>query len=195
VRVFIAVPLPGALKAKLASLQQEFRHLPVEAAWVREDGFHITLKFLGEVDSNQIGPISSYMLETAKCYQPFSLTLCGVGVFPHESNPRILWLGIHDATGLMRQLQQTLEARLMPLGYSTEERPFAAHLTLARLKRVSRRGELLVCLKAHREASLGQLNVDHIELVQSQLQPSGARYSTIKAVYFPRATDALKVDE
>jgi RNA 2',3'-cyclic 3'-phosphodiesterase len=195
VRVFIAVPLPGDLKAKLASIQQELRHLPLEAAWVREDGFHITLKFLGEVDSNQIGPISSRMLETAQCYQPFSLTLCGVGVFPHESKPRVLWVGIHDATGLMGQLQQTLEARLTPLGYPAEERPFAPHLTLARLKRVSRRGEFLIGLRAHRETSLGQLNVDHIELVQSQLQASGARYSTVKAAYFPRATSALKVDE
>jgi 2'-5' RNA ligase len=195
VRVFIAVPLPGDLKSKLASLQREFRHLPLEAAWVREDGFHITLKFLGEVDSSQIGPISSCMIETAQAYRPFSLTLCGVGVFPHESSPRVLWVGIHDRTGLLRQLQQTIEARLTPIGYLAEERPFSPHLTLARLKRVSRRGEFLVGLKAHREEVWGQLNVDHIALVQSQLQPSGARYSTVKAVYFPRATDTLKVDE
>jgi 2'-5' RNA ligase len=193
--VFIAVPLPGDLKAKLTALQQEFQRFPLEAAWVREAGFHITLKFLGEVDSSQIGPIFSCMAETGQCYHPFSVTLCGVGVFPHESSPRVLWVGIQDETGLLRQIQQTLEAGLAQIGYRPEDRPFAPHLTLARLKRVSRRGEFLAGLKAHREAMLGQLNVDHIELIESQLHPSGARYSTVKAVHFPRATDTSKLNE
>jgi RNA 2',3'-cyclic 3'-phosphodiesterase len=195
VRVFIAIPLPLDLKAKLIAMQQEFRHLPVEAAWVREAGFHITLKFLGEVDSSQIEPIISCMTETAQRYHPFSLTLCGVGVFPQESSPRVLWVGIQDEAGLLRRLQQALEARLTQLGYTSEARPFTPHLTLARLKRVLRRGEFLANLRAHREAMLGQLDVDHIELVESQLHPSGARYSTVKAVSFEELRTPPKVDE
>ena len=194
-RVFIAIPLPVDLKAKLAALQQEFRRLPLEAAWVRDAGFHITLKFLGEVDSAQIGPIFSCMTEAVQQYHPFSLALHGVGVFPHESSPRVLWVGIQDETGLLSQIQQTLEAGLVQIGYPSEDRPFAPHLTLARLKRVSRRGELLASLKTHRQDVLGQLSVDHIELIESQLHPSGARYSTVKAVHFPRATETLKANE
>jgi RNA 2',3'-cyclic 3'-phosphodiesterase len=189
VRVFIAVPLPADLKAKLVTLQQEFRRLPLEAAWVREAGFHITLKFLGEVDSSLIRPIVSCMTTVAHHYHPFSLTVSGVGVFPHDSSPRVLWVGVQDVTGLLRQVQQTLEAHLAQLGCPPEDRPFAPHLTLARLKRISRRGEFLSGLKAHREAMLGQLDVDHIELIESQLHPSGARYSLVNAVHFPRATD------
>jgi len=194
VRVFIAVPLPVDLKAKLTALQGEFRHLPLEAAWVREAGFHLTLKFLGEVDTSHIGPIASCMTVTVQPYRPFSLMLCDVGVFPDESRPRVLWVGIQDETGLLRQIQQGLEAELAQIGYLPEDRPFAPHLTLARLKRVSRRGEFVAALKAHRQAIVGQLNVDHIELIESQLHPSGARYSTLKAVYFPKATDRSKVD-
>jgi len=189
VRVFIAVALPADLKAKLAALQQEFRLLPLEATWVREAGFHITLKFLGEVDSSRIGPIVTCMTTAAQHGHPLPLTVSGVGVFPHESSPRVLWVGVQDVTGLLRQVQQTLEAQLTPLGYPPEDRPFAPHLTLARVKRVSRRGEFLAGLKAHREAVLGQLEVDHIELIESQLHPSGARYSLVHAVYFPRAAD------
>jgi 2'-5' RNA ligase len=189
VRVFIAVPLPVDLKAKLVVLQQEFRQLPVEAAWIHEAGFHITLKFLGEVDSAQIEPIFSCMTETVQHYSPFSLMLSGVGVFPRESSPRVLWVGIQDATGLLRQMQQMLEAQLVRAGYPRKDRPFAPHLTLARLKRVSCRSEFLAGLKAHSKAVLGQLEVDHIELVKSQLSPSGARYSIVNAVRFPRAID------
>jgi RNA 2',3'-cyclic 3'-phosphodiesterase len=195
VRVFIAVPLSDALKAQLTALQQEFRSLPVEAVWVREAGFHITLKFLGEVNSRQIGPIFSSMTEVTRHYHSFSLTLCGMGVFPHEASPRVLWVGIRDETGLLGQLQQTLEGQLAQIGYTSEGRPFTPHLTLARLKHVFRRGEFLAGLKVHREAVLGQLNVDHIELVESQLHPAGARYSTVKTAHFPTAADTLKRDE
>src|SRR5262245_52735123 len=131
-RVFIAVQLPAELKAKLAALQQALQRLPVDAAWARETGFHITLKFLGEVEPILIEPIVSCMSETARRFHPFSLTLCGVGVFPHESSPRVLWVGIQDASGLLRHLQRTLAAQLAQLGYTAEDRPFTPHLTLAR---------------------------------------------------------------
>jgi 2'-5' RNA ligase len=104
-------------------------------------------------------------------------------------------VGIQDQTGLLGQLQQKLEGQLAQIGYTAEGRPFTPHLSLARLKHVFRRGEFLAGLKVHRKAVLGQLNVDHIELVESQLHPSGARYSTVKAAHFARATDPLKGDE
>ena len=191
-RVFIAVPLPADLKAELVALRQVLQRLPLEAAWVRDAGFHITLKFLGEVDSTQIGAIFSCMTATAKHYHPFALSLSGVGVFPNESGPRVLWVGVQDATGVLRQVQRTLDARLTQIGFPPEDRPFAPHLTLARLKRVRRRGEFLAGLKAHREAVLGELDVDHMELIESQLHPSGARYSIVNAVPFPRATDTAE---
>jgi RNA 2',3'-cyclic 3'-phosphodiesterase len=187
VRVFIAIPLPVDLKVKLVTLQQEFRPLPLEAAWVREAGFHLTLRFLGDVDSTKIAPIVSCMTATAQHSHPFSLSLAGVGVFPHESNPRVLWVGVQDRTGDLRHIQQGLDAQLRQVGFPPENRPFAPHLTLARLKRVLRRGDFLATLKVHRETVLGQLDVDRFELVESQLHPAGARYSIVNAVPFPRA--------
>jgi RNA 2',3'-cyclic 3'-phosphodiesterase len=184
VRVFIAIPLPVDLKAKLIALQQEFRSVGLEAAWVREAGFHLTLKFLGEVDPTQIGSIVSCMVATAQDCQPFSLSLAGVGAFPHESNPRVLWVGARDMTGDLRHVQRTLDARLVQVGFPAETRPFTPHLTLARVKRVIRRRELLATLKAHRETALGQLDVGHMELIESQLNPTGARYSTVHAAPF-----------
>lgn len=193
-RVFIAIPLPLHLKARLGTLQEDFRRLALEAAWARDAGFHITLKFLGEVDTSQIAPITSSMLVIGQQYASFSLTLAGVGVFPHAANPRVLWVGVEDETGRLRQLQHTLEAELAQIGYAPESRPFAPHLTLARLKRISRRGEFLATLKTHRQAVLGQLEVDHFALIESRLHPSGASYSTVSTVYLPRATESSSVD-
>jgi RNA 2',3'-cyclic 3'-phosphodiesterase len=189
VRVFVAVPLPASLKTKLISLQQEFRLLQLEAAWVREAGFHITLKFLGEIDSRLIEPIVSCMTAVAQLFPPFMLSLTGVGVFPQASSPRVMCVGVQDVTGALRQMQQTLDAQLTQVGFAADARPFTPHLTLARLKRVPRQAEFLVALKAHRETDLGQLEVDHMELIESQLHPSGARYTMINAVHFLRAPE------
>jgi 2'-5' RNA ligase len=180
--VFIAIPLPCDLKARLAILQQEFRPLPLEATWVREADFHITLKFLGEVESSLIEPIISCMSEATQCIEPFSLTLCGIGVFPHKFNPRVLWVGIRDEPGHLGQLQQALEVRLSQIGFLPEKRAFAPHLTLARLKRVSRQAEFVGHLQGHHKEKFGQIDVHCLELVESQLHPSGARYSTVKVV-------------
>jgi RNA 2',3'-cyclic 3'-phosphodiesterase len=188
-RLFIAIPLSAELRVELIALQREFRRFPLEATWVREAGFHLTLKFLGEVEPTRILPIVSCIIEMAHHYHPFELMLSGVGVFPHESHPRVLWVGIQDQTGGLAQLQRALEERLTQIGYGTEERPFTPHLTLARLKHVPRRGEFIACVYRHREVTLGHLQVDHLELLESQLHPGGARYSTIKAAYLT-ATDA-----
>jgi 2'-5' RNA ligase len=187
--MFIAVPLPADLKARLVTLQQELRLLRLEATWVRETGFHITLKFLGEVDSSLVGPITSCMTTVAQHHHPFSLTISRVGSFPHESNPRVLWVGVQDVTGTLGQIQQRLDAQWTQMGFAAEGRPFAPHLTLARLKRIPRRDEFLDALKAHRETVLGHLDVDHIQLVESQLHRSGAHYSIMNTVHFSRAID------
>ena len=194
VRAFIAVPLPVDLKTKLTALQRAFRRFPLEASWVRDAGFHLTLKFLGEVDTSDIDPITSCMTATALRYTSFSLTLSGVGVFPHEANPRVLWVGIDDEPGQLRQLRHMLEAELAQIGYLPDEHPFIPHLTLARLKRVAHRGELLTALKTHRRDVIGQLDIDHIELVESQLHPGGARYSTVDTAYFPTTTKSSTIE-
>jgi 2'-5' RNA ligase len=191
--VFIAIPLPADLRMKLSIVQQQFRAIPMEATWVREAGFHITLKFLGEVEAPQIEPITSCILDAVHCGTPFSLTFCGVGVFPHEHSPRILWVSVEEKTGRLRQLQREIELRLMQIGFPQEDRAFAAHLTLARLKRVSHRGKFLECLKEHRETVFGRMDVHHIELLESQLHPAGARYSTVKVVPLQESTGISKI--
>jgi RNA 2',3'-cyclic 3'-phosphodiesterase len=193
VRVFIAIPLPADIKAKLSIVQQQFRVIPSEATWVREAGFHITLKFLGEVEAARIEPINSCLLEAVHCCAPFPLTFCGVGVFPHEHSPRVLWVGVEEKTGRLRRLQREVALRLARIGFPQEDRAFAAHLTLARLKRVSQRAKFLECLKQHRDTVFGHMDVHHIELLESQLHPAGARYSTVKVVPLQASTDTSKI--
>jgi 2'-5' RNA ligase len=180
-RVFVAIPLPTELKAKLVTLQQEFRQISLDATWVREAGFHVTLKFLGEVQSACIQSIAASITETARRYRPFPLTLRGVGVFPNESHPRVLWIGLEDGMGVLGPLQRELEGNLARQGYPYDGRPFNPHLTLARLKQVKHPREFRTCMNRHRDDEIGRFEVNHLELLESQLHPMGARYSLIKA--------------
>lgn len=181
-RVFIAIPLPPDVKAHLVTVQQEFRPLPVQATWVRESGFHLTLTFLGEVAPKRIEAILSGMRETSREFHPFSLMVSGMGLFPHEARPRVLWVGIQDGTGQLAQLQQALETRLAQSGFPAEGRSFTPHLTVARLRSIPRGEDFIACVRRHREDSFGPIDAHRLELIESQLHPSGARYSTLKAI-------------
>jgi 2'-5' RNA ligase len=145
------------------------------------------------VEAGQVEPITSCLLDAVRGCAPFSLTFCGVGVFPHEHSPRVLWVGVEEKTGRLHRLQREVELRLAQYGFPREDRAFTAHLTLARLKRVSQRGRFLECLKEHRETVFGHMDVHQIELLESQLHPAGARYSTMKVVPLQESADTSKI--
>jgi len=189
-RLFIAIPLPLDLKANLSAVQQEFRRLSLQASWVRESGFHLTLKFLGEVEPQRIEAIVSCMVETSRMWAPFSVTVAGVGLFPPTSQPRILWAGIQDESQHLGQLQPTLDAHLASIGFPPENRLFSPHLTLARLKRIDRWEDFKACVARHAGDVFGRLDVGCLALLESQLHPAGARYSILTAV--PLASSTLK---
>ena len=180
-RVFIAIPLPADLKADLATLQGVLRSLPLAGAWVRASNLHITLKLIGEVEATQIDSIAAAMLRVACGCKPFSLSLTGVGVFPSEINPRVLWVGIEDSALRLTQLYHAIDAALVQSGFPREVRPFVPHLTIARLKQTSQAHEFGKYLKAYRRSEIGRIEVHRMELLESRLHPSGPEYVRVKS--------------
>jgi RNA 2',3'-cyclic 3'-phosphodiesterase len=181
-RVFVAISLPTELKVKLVTLQQEFRQTSLDATWVKEAGFHVTLKFLGEIQTARIQSIAASMIETAQQYHPFRVMIKGVSIFPNELHPRVLWVGLEDEGGVLGRLQRGLEESLAQEGFPHEERSYNPHLTLARLKQIKHQTEFRTCMDRYRDAEIGHFEVNSLELLESQLHPLGARYSLIKAV-------------
>lgn len=181
-RLFIAIPLPPQLKAQFNAIQREFRQLSVQVSWVRNSGFHLTLKFFGDIERSRIESIVSCMGKTAQGCAAFSVGIAGMGVFPHTSQPRVLWVGVQEGALHLVQLQRALETTLTQAGFAPEDRPFRPHLTLARLKHVDGRDAFEACVRRHTGDAFGRLSVTHIELLESQLLPDGARYATLAAV-------------
>lgn len=126
-RLFVAIDFPEAVNQRLAALCSS---LP-GARWLPPEQFHLTLRFIGEVESGTFADIADGLWEVA-C-PPFSLRLRGVGHFPTRGQPRVLWVAIDAGDGLTR-LHGQIESRLRSLGLDPEGRRFTPHVTLARLK-------------------------------------------------------------
>jgi 2'-5' RNA ligase len=183
VRSFIAVDLPGSLRARLADVSRQLSaSIPRGAVrWMRPEGIHLTLKFLGDVTPAQLPAIQGLLAEIARHAQPCTCTVCGLGSFPDPRRPRVLWVGVHEASGSLKDLQQGLESGLAELGFPLEGRAFNPHLTLGRVRpeRASAAAQIHAAIEAAGEIDLGSLEAGSICLFRSDLRPEGATYTRL----------------
>lgn len=178
----MAVPVPEAVQERLAKVQDRLRERGYPVRWVRVDGVHLTLKFLGSVDSPSLPAIERAISEGTLGFQPFSLSMEGFGVFPGYGRPRVLWLGVGGDVHKLVELQQAIDTRLCALGFEAERRPFSPHVTLGRVREdaavpvVQAMGREL---KDFQAGKLGSWTADSVHLIRSQLNPKGAIYTSL----------------
>ncbi len=181
-RTFIAIELDDEIKRNLLSLITELDKLmrgTRNVKWVKQEGMHLTLKFLGEIPGEKVREIESALKAISEKYKPFGLKLKGTGTFPPgKKNPRVIWIGIEEEETL-KALQFHLEGELEKLGFLRERRKFHPHLTLGRVKIPSHLKEILFLLEKNKEADFGEMQVKKLTFFQSILKPSGAEYSVL----------------
>lgn len=187
IRTFIAIELDENIKDGLTGLQERLKGEVSQGSvrWVRPEGIHLTLKFLGDVPADQIGEITEALRKSCQGFAPFSLSCGGLGCFPNFKHPRVVWVGIQEETKALARLHKSIEENVAPLGYPTEKRKFSPHLTLGRVQRRVSSGDLrrLGDLVAASEiGTLGQMQVRSVSLMRSDLRPSGAMYTRLAEV-------------
>ena len=176
-RAFIAIPLPAKIIDLAADLQSRLKSTGLKMRWVRLQGIHLTLKFLGEIPESRIEDLAGAMDRAASGFGVVNLAAQGLGVFPGIKRPRVVWLGIGGQTDQLAQLHDGLDAALEPLGFDREKRPFRAHLTLARAKgRIDAR-MLLDAVQTHGAYPAEPFDAQQLVLYQSDLRPQGAVYT------------------
>lgn len=185
VRVFVAVELPGEVKAEFAGLVSAIDALGVRGVrTVRPNGVHLTLKFLGDVNVELVPEIRSAMDAAASQATPFGLSLGDAGVFPNPGAARVLWVGVKGDIERLNRLQERVERSLTDLGFRPERRRFNPHITAGRIRDgVSRADRRIVtgALFSH-EYARPPIRVESVSLVRSVLRPDGAIYEPIHAV-------------
>lgn len=174
-RTFLALDLNNEIKKTLSVLVDNLRRVGGNIKWVRKQGMHITLKFLGEIERAKISEINTVLGKVSRDYRPFSLKIKGCGHFPHEKNPRVLWTGV-EAEESLYSLHKQLEKELEKIGFPPEKRTFRPHLTLGRVKTATFIKETIRELREHEEEVFGEMIVDKITFFESILKPTGAEY-------------------
>lgn len=189
-RLFVAVPVADDVRRAVGELMEAVAGAPIEERapgqprWVRADGLHLTLRFLGATPDERRPALATALLAAAQGVVSFRIVLSGGGAFPNPSLPRVLWLGISEGEAQLADLARRLDDQLAPLGWPRERRPFAAHLTLARTDGVpgaDERARRLVELARDVELSW---QADRLALYRSTLGRGPARYEVVAEAPF-----------
>jgi 2'-5' RNA ligase len=135
---------------------------------------HLTLRFLGEVSDDRASGVLGILRDPIPIV-PFGVSWQGLGAFPPKGPPRVLWMGAGRGREAVLEIENALSARLESLGFEREARPYAPHLTLARVREA---GGLrpVPLFEGIADQSIGTTNVDAITLFQSKLSPKGPTY-------------------
>ncbi|WP_417384547.1 RNA 2',3'-cyclic phosphodiesterase [Gimesia sp.] len=181
-RTFIAVPIqpPRGLKKLMPRLEK----LAPAVKTVDVEQMHITLKFLGPTELEDIMPVSRILKEMRNRFKRVKLAFRGLGAFPREDHPNVIWAGISDAAALT-EMAEFLEEETEKLGYPRERKGFHPHLTLARVK-AKPADELFDILRDRKLAEWGEVTVDTIKFFQSELKTPQARYHEMQTVKLPQ---------
>jgi 2'-5' RNA ligase len=180
-RTFIAIPLTTECQTMLEQLQRMLTTFRADVRWVRVQSIHLTLKFLGESDPKMIPQLAEALKNAVQPQQAIALRLHGLGSFPNQRNPRVLWCGIDGEMTQLAQLQHQVEYVCEAFGFASEGRPFAPHLTLGRVTGKRNLQPLLDYIKMGSDLE-ACFHADCFHLYKSTLRPQGAEYSVLSTI-------------
>ena len=183
-RTFIAVELDDEARCQLKTLQMALQPLvpPNLVRWVAPENVHITLKFLGDTQPDQVAAVTSALDGVGPTLAPFQVTLAGRGCFPNFRRPNVIWVGLVDHGQRLQKLVAAVERSVSPLGWPTEARPFRPHLTLGRINdnATSReRGLIGAAVELFEVGELSTLAVSALCFIRSDLKSSGPVYMAL----------------
>jgi 2'-5' RNA ligase len=183
-RAFVALELPPPVRAACDRALEALRGPAGRLRLAPAGQLHVTLAFLGEIDQARADGVADALRPVVAATPGWPLAIRGCGAFPDLGRPRVLWFGVEDSDGRCGALQAAVWRALQPLGFVPEARPFRPHVTFARVRTGRIAPALRAALLARADFDGGQAPAAHVQLMESRLEPGGARYH-------PLATFAL----
>ena len=188
IRSFIAIELPTTVKQELTTLEDLLKkRCPQVVRWVDPQNIHVTLKFLGDVDSDRVDEINMAIDEATQGMSPFHLELKDLGVFPNLNRVNIIWVDAKGDLDKLTDLQKQIESNMEQLGFAREDRDFTPHLTIGRVRDYASpddRKKIGQVLSQTAFASAQVITVNCVNLMKSQLTNTGAIYTRLYASVF-----------
>lgn len=181
IRSFIAFDIDNKeILNEIAVVQSLLNRTGANLKLVKPENIHITVRFLGNILPSIVERIFEEMKKVQ--FTPFDVKIQGIGVFPHLRYLRVVWAGITEGADQIQSVLSQLEPRLRGLGFSPDRRGFSPHLTIARVKSVRNKTELVKSINENANCKFGIVRAECLRLKRSDLTPKGPIYSTLKEV-------------
>ncbi len=181
-RVFVALEIPADVRGAIAALQRKLAPECRGARWVRPEGIHVTLKFIGETPPGKVDQIKSE-LAGVRAASAVRIAFRGAGFFPNDRHPRVFWAGL-EATPNLAELAAEVERRFERLAIPRESREFRPHLTLARFKSEEGLPRLRAALENAGPLEFGSMETTEMHFFESRLERGGAVYTRLATFVF-----------
>jgi len=179
VRAFVALELAQGFRERVMGVQARLASTVKGVRWVKEQGLHVTLRFLGPSSAAQLVALKEALAAAARACPATRARVVGVGMFPERGTPRVLWLGF-QVDPVVLNLQAACEGAAVRSGFDPEPRGFVPHLTLGRWRERSPRPALP-------DIDLGEVLLDTLTLFRSELGREGAVYTPLDSYSLARA--------
>lgn len=181
-RAFVAIELDTASAGSVAKWIQTLKSKVSDVRWSRPDQLHLTLKFLGDVDNRELPQLCAAMREACQGIEAFGLELSGLGAFPKNKPPRVVWVSAEDPQGVLSRLAERLDERFAEMGIAKDNRAFTPHLTLGRVTRGADLQRLQQAIDQLADQVACYCEVDEIALLSSLKDEGRTVYDAIDHV-------------
>ncbi len=179
-RCFIAVSMSEAVISSVEKLLSTLKTAGADVRWVSTESMHLTIKFLGEIDEQQVDEVKEVLKEVVFSHSPFTFKVVGVGGFPNLRRPRVVWAGVSSSKELV-SLHRDIEAGLSGRGFEPGVRDFIPHLTLGRIRSSGSIDQALSVLEKAGNCVFGKVEVRDVILMESHLSPAGTKHNDLFA--------------
>ena len=181
-RLFLAVNLPPATRRAIHSATAPMREAAVLVSWVAEPRLHLTVKFLGEQPQHEAERLRETLRPAVATHPALSLVIGGLGAFPNLRSPRVVWMGVeHDPR--LELLHHAVESICGTLGHEVDGRAFRPHITLGRVRdRLAAPVARALSGAARGVEFAGRMDMTTLDLMESELMPTGPRYRVVAAL-------------
>ena len=180
-RTFIAIELSDQIRESLAQIQSHLKYSGADVKWVEKNNIHLTLRFLGEVAEEKCAKIKSILDEIGKSTKQFEISIKDIGAFPNINYSRVIWVGLDKGAVESKALAEKIDEEVLKIGFQKETRPFAAHLTIGRVRSPKNKEALkekIASYSLQPTVHSPQL-ISSVALFQSTLTPKGAVYTKL----------------
>lgn len=184
-RTFIAIPLSKEIQKKISLLQNSLKDCKANIKWVDPGNIHITLKFLGEIDLDNLQKVIRETEYALRDKLAFHITISTLGTFPDPKYPKVIWLGIKAGEINIQNIAYALEEKLIKVGIPEEKKDFFCHITIGRIKSLLNKDEIIDRIKKLNSELINEeikFSAEKITIFKSSLTPNGPIYEALKEI-------------